>query len=94
NMSLLKRYEEILKVLKEGKIHHKAGKKVVSISGRKETMTSDHKRNTEGLAKAREKKSEECQERVDKAIQQLLKEKRRLTLIVLLKEPMFQKIPL
>ncbi|EGD50725.1 hypothetical protein TheetDRAFT_2482 [Thermoanaerobacter ethanolicus JW 200] len=26
-MSLLKRYEEILKVLKEGKIHHKAGKK-------------------------------------------------------------------
>ena len=27
NMSLLKRYEEILKVLKEGKIHHKAGKK-------------------------------------------------------------------
>ncbi|EGD50616.1 hypothetical protein TheetDRAFT_2570 [Thermoanaerobacter ethanolicus JW 200] len=54
-------------------------------------MTSDHKRNTEGLAKAREKKSEECQERVDKAIQQLLKEKRRLTLIVLLKEPMFQK---
>ncbi|EGD51936.1 hypothetical protein TheetDRAFT_1180 [Thermoanaerobacter ethanolicus JW 200] len=41
-------------------------------------MTSDHKRNTEGLAKAREKKSEECQERVDKAIQQLLKEKEKI----------------
>lgn len=27
NMSLLQRYEEILSVLKEGKIHHKAGKK-------------------------------------------------------------------
>lgn len=50
----------------------------MSISGRKETMTSDHKRNTEGLAKAREKKSEECQERVDKAIQQLLKEKEKI----------------
>ncbi|EGD50726.1 hypothetical protein TheetDRAFT_2483 [Thermoanaerobacter ethanolicus JW 200] len=41
-------------------------------------MTSDHKRNTEGLAKAREKKSEKCQERVDKAIQQLLKEKEKI----------------
>jgi len=47
--------------------------------GRNEIMSSSHKRNTEGLSKFREKKAKECQERVDKAIQQLLKEKEKIT---------------
>lgn len=42
-------------------------------------MSSNHERNTEGLAKSRETKAKECQERVDKAIQQLLKEKGKIT---------------
>lgn len=42
-------------------------------------MTSNHERNTEGLIKSREKKAKECQDRVDKAIRELLKEKGKLT---------------
>lgn len=42
-------------------------------------MSSNHERNTEGLAKSREKKANECQERVDKAIQQLLKDKGKIS---------------
>lgn len=42
-------------------------------------MSSSHERNTEGLIKSREKKVKECQERVDKAIQQLIKEKEKIT---------------
>ena len=41
-------------------------------------MPSEHERNTEGLIKSREKKSNECRERVDKAIRQLLREKSRI----------------
>ncbi|MTK13384.1 MAG: transposase [Clostridiaceae bacterium] len=42
-------------------------------------MASNHERNTEGLIKSREKKAKECQERVDKAIRELLKEKGKIT---------------
>ena len=42
-------------------------------------MSSNHERNTERLSKFREKKAKECQDRVDKAIQQLLKEKGKIT---------------
>ena len=42
-------------------------------------MSSNHERNIEGLSKFREKKAKECQDRVDKAIQQLLKEKGKIT---------------
>lgn len=42
-------------------------------------MSNNHERNTEGLLKYREKKAKECQERLDKAIQKLLKQKDKIT---------------
>ena len=42
-------------------------------------MTNNHERNTEGLLKYREKKAKECQERVDKAIKQLVKAKEKIS---------------
>ncbi|KAF5047954.1 DUF6262 family protein [Acetobacterium wieringae] len=42
-------------------------------------MTGDHKRNTKGLAEFREKRAKECQERVDKTIQQLVKNKEKIS---------------
>lgn len=42
-------------------------------------MAGNHERNTAGLTKSREKRARECQERVEKAIQQLIKEKGKIT---------------
>ena len=42
-------------------------------------MSSNHERNVEGLLKSREKRSKECQERVNKAIQQLIKDKSKIS---------------
>lgn len=42
-------------------------------------MSTHHERNTEGLAKSREKKAKACRDRVEITIQQLIKEKGNIT---------------
>lgn len=42
-------------------------------------MSSNHERSIEGLARYREQRAMECQNRVDKAIQQLIRTKEKIT---------------
>lgn len=78
NQALLERYESVLEVLKTGKIHHKAGKKVVNILRRSfpmDSSTAAINRNTDGLKAFAQKKKEFTLQKVNEAIQRLIIDK-------------------